>query len=58
MIVTTVLWLVCFRTEPIEFLVLRAEINGIESTAYKEAIKAIQVKHEPESTVAKYEEIA
>ena len=43
--VTTVLWLTMFRTEPIEFLVLRAENNGIESAAYKEAVKVVQAKH-------------
>ena len=43
--VTSVLWLFMFRTEPIEFLVLRAENNGIESAAYKEAVRVVQVKH-------------
>ena len=42
---TTILWLAWFRTEPIEFLVLRAENKGIESAAYMEAIKVIQKKH-------------
>ena len=43
--VTSVLWLTMFRTEPIEFLVLRAENKGIESAAYKEAVRVVQVKH-------------
>ena len=36
-LITTILWLFYFKTEPVQFLLTKAEKQGPESAAFKEA---------------------